>query len=153
MTLKKNALVTLSLIFVERPTSLQQWFINSSTTCNNSDRSSSSTRHCFLCPTGKSNPCFSLIRSMSNDCGVVSWGPCKGTTIADFFFNVADDSTFRTLTNRQDIAYCKSGFFSTIDESSGMKTFCGDKSFGAEFVAVGVAEDDTSKRCTTGRPR
>ena len=32
-----------------------------------------------------------------------------------------------------------------------MEAFCSDESFGAEFVAVGVAEDDTSEGSTAGR--
>jgi hypothetical protein len=48
----------------------------------------------------------------------------------------------------ENVANSESGFFTAIDEGTGVKTFGCNESFFAEFVAVRVAEDDTGEGCT-----
>jgi hypothetical protein len=54
------------------------------------------------------------------------------------------------LADREDIAYSEGCFFAAVNESTGVETFCGDEGFGTEFVAVGVAENDSSQGSTAG---
>jgi hypothetical protein len=85
---------------------------------------------------------------VSNDCRIISGSTSEGTSVPNLFFDVADDGTFRALTNGEDVPYYEGGFFAAVDESTGMEAFGGDESFFTELVAVGVTEDDACEGCT-----
>lgn len=87
---------------------------------------------------------------MTNDGGIVARGAGEGTTVADFLLNIADDSTFRALGNGEDIADGKGSLLAAVDEGTGVEALGGDESLLAEFVAVGVTENDAGKGSTTG---
>ena len=86
---------------------------------------------------------------MSDDSSIIPRSPSQCTPISYLFLDVAYDGTFRTLGYRENVADSKSGFFTAVDEGTGMKPFGCYESFLAEFVAVGVAEDDTGEGRTS----
>ena len=53
----------------------------------------------------------------------------------------------------ENVADCESGFFTAVDEGTGVKTFGCYECFFAELVAVGVAEDDTGEGRTASQER
>ena len=79
---------------------------------------------------------------MADDGGVVARGASEGAAVADLFLDVADDGAFGALGDGEDVADCEGGFFAAVDKGAGVEAFGGDEGFFAEFVAVGVAEDD-----------
>jgi hypothetical protein len=86
---------------------------------------------------------------VTDDGGIISRGTSECTTVTEFLLDVANDGTFRTCGDREDIADSKLGLLSCIDKGACVKALCGDKGFLSELVAVGVTEDDTSQRGTT----
>ena len=82
---------------------------------------------------------------MSNDSSIIPRSSRQRTPISYLFLNVTYDGTFWTLGYWENVADCESGFFTAVDEGTGVETFGRYECFFAEFVAVGVAEDDTSE--------
>jgi len=70
--------------------------------------------------------------------------------VTNFLFSIADNSTFRTLAYRENIANGKCGFLACIDKDTCMEIFSCDKGFFVEFaaLAVRVTENDTGKEST-----
>ena len=57
------------------------------------------------------------------------------------------------MTDGEDVADGESRFFTAVDKGAGVQAFGGDEGFLAEFVAVGVAEDDTGERSAAGESK
>ena len=53
------------------------------------------------------------------------------------------------MTEGEDISDSQIGLFASVDELAGVHAFIGDEGFCAEFVAVGITEDDFGERSTT----
>jgi hypothetical protein len=81
-----------------------------------------------------------------DNCSIVSRSSCEGAAIAYFLLYVANNGSFRTLRDRENIANSESGFFPRVDKSTSMQTLGRNKSLLAKLVAVRVTENDTSKR-------
>ena len=143
--------MALSPVFVECATSLEEWLVDPSTTRYNAHRRTCTTRDGLLRTRGESYPRLVVLWRVTDDSGVVPRGACEGTAVADLFLDVAHDRTFGALADREDVTDCKGGFFTAVDEGAGVEALRGDECLGAELVAVGVAEDDASKGCTTTR--
>jgi hypothetical protein len=148
--LKWYLLVTFSLVFVEGTTSLEQRLVNPSTTSNNTNSCTCRPRNSFLGTTRKPDSRLVVIR-VSNNGGVVPGSAGEGTSITDFLLDVADDGTFGALGDREDITNAEGGLFATVDKGAGVETLGSDESFFAEFVAVGITENDSGERSTTVR--
>lgn len=86
---------------------------------------------------------------MPDNRSVIARRARKGTAVADFFLDVADDGTFGELGDGDDVADGEGGFFAAVDEGAGVETFGCDEGFLAQFVAVRIAENDAGKGCTT----
>lgn len=86
---------------------------------------------------------------MTYDCRVITRSSCQGTTVPDFFFDVADDRTLGALSNGENVADGESRFFATVHKGAGVHAFGGDESLRAEFVAIWVTENDASEGGTT----
>jgi hypothetical protein len=87
---------------------------------------------------------------MTDDGSVISGSAGECATIADFLLYVADDGAFWALPDGEDVTDREGRFLAAVYEGAGVETFCGDKGFFAEFVAVWVAEDDSGEGCTAG---
>lgn len=88
---------------------------------------------------------------MSNNGGVVPGSAGEGTSVTDLLLDVADDGTFGALGDWEDITDAEGGLFATVDKGAGVETLGSDESFFAEFVAVGITENDSGERSTTVR--
>jgi len=129
--------------------SFEQRLVDTPATSNDTDSSTCAAGDSFLCARWKTNACFVLIGRVTNDGGIVSRGTCECTTITKFLLNVADNGTFRTCRDREDIADSKLGLLSCIYKGTRVKALCCDKGLLSELVTVGVTEDNTSKWGTT----
>jgi hypothetical protein len=88
---------------------------------------------------------------VSDNGGVVTRSACECTTVTRLFLDVADNGTFRESGDREDVADGEGGFSAAVDELASVLALGGDEGFGAELIAVGVAEDDAGKGSTTAR--
>jgi len=86
---------------------------------------------------------------MSDDGGIVARSTSECTTVTNFLLDVADNGTFRTYRDREDIANSELGLLPCIDESTCMEALRGNEGLLSELVTVGVAKNDTSKGCAT----
>ena len=130
---------------MERPASLKQRLIDPPTTSDNPNRRPGSARHRLLRPTRQTDPRLVIIRRMANHRCVVPARAGEGPAVANLLLDVADDGAFRALGDGEDVADGEGGFFTAVDEGAGVEAFGGDEGFFAEFVAVGVAEDDAGE--------
>jgi hypothetical protein len=129
--------------------SFEQRLVDTPTTSNNTDNSACTARDSFLCAGWKTDACFVLIGRVTNDGGIVSRGTRECTTVAKFLLNVADNGTFRTCRDREDIANSKLSLLSCIYKGTRVKALCCDKGLLSKLVTVGVTENDTGKWGTT----
>lgn len=128
-----------------RPSSLEQWLINPSTTGHNPNRRPRTARDRLLRTTGKTNTSLVIVRAVSNDGSVIARRACQGTAVADLLLDVADDGSFGALRDGQNIADGEGGFLAAVDEGTSVEAFGCDESFFAEFVPVGIAENYACK--------
>jgi hypothetical protein len=124
---KDNALVALCLELVIRSSSFQQWLVDSSTTSDNPNRSSSIARDRLLRTTRQSDTSLVLLGGMSDDGSIVPRRPSECSTITDLLLDIADDGSFGHIGEREDISDGESGFLSAIYKGSSVQTFCCDE--------------------------
>jgi hypothetical protein len=131
-----------------RSASLEQGLVNTPTTSNDTDSSACAAGDSFLCARWETNASLVLIGGVTDDGGIISRGTCECTAITKFLLDVANNGTFRTCGDRQDVANSELGLLSCIDKGARVKALCGDKGLLSELVAIGITENDTSKRGT-----
>ena len=129
--------------------SLEQRLVDTPATSNDTDSGACAAGDSFLCARWETNASLILIGRVTDDGSIISRGTCECTTVTNFLLDVANNSTFRTRGDREDIADSKLGLLSCIDKGACVKALCGDKGLLSELVAVGVTEYDSSKRGTT----
>jgi hypothetical protein len=133
------------------PASLEQRLVNTSTTSNDADSGARTARDGLLCAGWEPNAGLVLIGRVTDDGGIVARSTSECTTVTDFFLDVADNGTFRTYRDREDIANSELSLLPCIDKGARVEALSGNESLLSELVTVGVAENDTSKRGTTKR--
>lgn len=141
--------VTLSLVFVECTTGLEQRLVDTSTTSNNTDSCSARARDSLLGTAGQTDTSLILFRRVTDNSSVVAGCPCERTTITGLLLNVANDCTFRALGDGKNVSDSESSLLAAVDEGTSVQALSGNESLLAELVAVWVPEDDTGKRGTT----
>ena len=129
--------------------SFEQRLVNTPTASNDADSGACTARDGLLCARWETDACFVIIWRVADDGGIVPRGTCECTAVAKFLLNVANNGTFRTCRDREDIADRKLSFLSCIYKGTRVKALCCDKGLLSELVTVGVTEDDTSKWGTT----
>lgn len=131
------------------PASFEERLVDTSTTGNNANSCTSTPRDSLLRTTGQPYASLVVIRLVSNDGCVVSGCTCEGTTVANLLLNVADNGTFRALSDGENVPNSQSGLFAAVDKGASVEAFGCDESLFLEFVAVGVTENDSSEGSTT----
>jgi len=149
-TTSARPVVTLSLVFVERPTSLQQRLLDPSTTSNDSNGNPAASRNGLFRSRRETDTGFVVLR-VSDDGSIGSGCSGERTTVTDLLFDVADDGTFGTLGDGENVSDGEGRFFAAVHESTSVETLGCDECLFAEFVAVWVTENDSGEGCTTAR--
>lgn len=127
-------------------TGFEDWFLVSSSSGDDADHSSG------VSVDGLSNSGWEFdsglfsVFGLSDDSGEGSGSSGELTIISVVELHVADGSTFWHFIDGQDVADGDSGFGTTVDVLSGVKTLGGDVVFGLESVLVGVSELDFGQR-------
>ena len=85
--------VSLQSVLVESTTSLQQWFVNSTTTGNDTDDTSGVGRDDLLGTRWKSDSGLVLLWVVANDNDVVTRSSGNSTSVTWSLLNVGDDGT------------------------------------------------------------
>ncbi|QBM85411.1 hypothetical protein METSCH_A00280 [Metschnikowia aff. pulcherrima] len=88
--------VSLDLVLVESSTGLQQWLVNSTTTSDNTNDTSSIRRDNLLGTGWQLDSGLALVRVVSNDDDVVTGSSTQRTSVTNLLLNVGDNSTFGT---------------------------------------------------------
>jgi len=146
-TTSAGPVVPLSFVFVVRTSSLEEGLVDPPASRHNPNSCPCAARNGFLRPTRQTYAGLVLIRRVPNDGCVVPGRPCESATVADLLLDVADDGTFWELADGDDVADSEGCFFAAVDEGAGVEALGCDEGFLAEFVAVGVAEDDAGEGC------
>ena len=145
-------LVTLGLELVVRPAGLEQGLVDTATTRNDTDGSTAAARDGLLRAGGETDARLVLIGGVADDGRVVAGGTGERTAVAGLLLNVADDGTLGALSDGKDVADSEDGLLAAVDEGTGVETLGGDERLLAKLVPVGIAENDTGERSTTGVP-
>ena len=143
--------VSLDTVLVEGPSSLQDGFINSSTAGNNTDHPPCTTRDDFLCTRREFQPCLSLINIVTNDNDIVARCSAQSTAVTHFLLDIGNNGSFRHGTEWENITDCQVCPFTGIDELACVHSLVGDEGFGAELIAVRIAEGDFGKGSASAR--
>ena len=88
---------------------------------------------------------------MADNNNIVSGGTSQCAAVTNFFLNIRNNGAFRHSTEGENVSDCQICLFASIDELTGVHSFVGDESFGAELESVGITESNFGKRCTTTR--
>lgn len=129
--------------------SFQQGLIDSSSTSNDTNGSTSVTTNGLLSTAGQSQSGLVVFGGVSDDGGVVARGTGESTTVTCFLFDIADDGTFGELGDGEDVSDVQSGLLAAVNESTGVETFGGNEGFLTELVTVGITEDNSGEGSTT----
>lgn len=150
-TTSTGPVVTLGLVFVVCPASFEERLVDTSTTGDDANSCTSTPRDSLLRTTRQPYAGLVLIRLVSDNGCVVSGCTRESTTIADLLLNVADNGTFRALSDRENVPNSQSGLFAAVDKGASVEAFGRDEGLFLEFVAVGVTENDSGEGSTTAR--
>jgi len=150
-TTSTGPVVSLGLEFMESSAGLEQGLVNPSTTSDDTDGGTGTTGDGLFRTGWETDAGLVVFGRVSDDCSVGSGRPGERTTVANLLLNAANDRSFGELAHGQNISNIESSLLATVDEGTGVKTFCGNKGLLTEFVTVRIAEDDAGKRCATAR--
>lgn len=104
-------LVSLDSVFVESTAGLQDRLVGSATTSDQTNHSSAVAGDGLLRTRWKSNSANALLSILGNNNSIISRSSGHLATVADFRLDVADNSTLRDLTNRQDVSNGKRSYW------------------------------------------
>ena len=144
-----NPLVAFGPVLMERPASLEQRLVDTTTAGHNADGRTRAAGHGLLGARRETDAGLALLRRMTNDGRVVARSTRERTTVTNFLLHVANDGTLGKLSEREDVADGERGFLSAVDEGTSVQPLSRDESLAVELVAVWVPEDNTSERRTT----
>jgi hypothetical protein len=85
---------------------------------------------------------------MTDNRGIIARGTSECPTVANFLLDVADNGTFRTCRDGEDIANGELSLLPRIDKGACVKALCSDEGFLPELVAVRITKDNTSEGST-----
>jgi hypothetical protein len=134
---------------VESTTSLEHGLVDTSSSSNDTDGSTSVVLDRLLGSGRKTDTGATGVGIVSDNGSVVTGGTGEGTSVTSLLLNVADDGTFGELGEGENVSNGEGSLLSAEDESTGRESFSGDEGLGAHLVAVRVAEDDTGEGSTT----
>jgi len=83
---------------------------------------------------------------MTDDDSVITRSPSEDPTITDMVFDVADNSTLRDGSDREDIADHEIGLFAAIHELTGIHALGGDEELLLVLEPERVSEGDAGQR-------
>lgn len=141
--------VPLDLELVVSATCLEQGLVDTSTTGNNTDRSTRRRRNRLLGTRRQTNTRRLAVRVVTDDGGVVTRRTRKRATVTGLLFDVAHNRTFRQRREREHVGNVERRLLTAVHELAGGETLGSDKSLDTGAVLVGVAEGHLGKRSTT----
>ena len=148
-TLHVRPSTTLCLVLPVGVTGLKQRLLGTSTTGDDTNHGTAGRAEGLLGTRGQLHASLALIGVVADDGGVVAASTSKVSTVTGLLLNVADDGTFRHLTDGENVADGQSSTLAAVDELAGVETLRGDEEAADSAEAVGVTELDASERSTT----
>lgn len=139
---------TLGLDFVVGVTGLEQGLVDTTTTGDNTNNTTSVGAEDLLGTRGELDTGLALV-GVTNDNNVGARGAAKSTTVTDLLLDVAHDGTLGDGAKREDVADCESSVLTSVHELTSVETLVGNEGLSAVAVVVGVTEDDLGKGSTT----
>jgi hypothetical protein len=121
---------------------LQERFVCTATTGDNSNHTTHAGLDNLLGTRGELDTGLALVRVVANDSDVVARGATKSTTVTDLLLDVGDNGTLGAGSEREDVSNGQRGVLSSVDELASVHALVGDEGLGVKLEAVGVTEDD-----------
>ncbi|KAL8159875.1 hypothetical protein V2J09_001412 [Rumex salicifolius] len=137
---------------------LVKWLLGTSSTGNLTNHGTAPTWDNLLGPRWELDPviqaqpvnlkkspinCFTIeLKIVADYDSVISRSPSKDTTVTNMMLDIANNSSFRDRSQRQDISDHKIRLLTTVDELSGVHSLGGDEELLLVLVAEGMTEGD-----------
>ena len=130
---------------MEKNSCLHDGLLISTSTCNDSNCSSTVSWNSFSWTGWQSNSCSWTIFRVTNNSGICAGTSRVCTFVSDGRFDVADGCSFRNSVDWDDISNRYSSFPSTEKILSGIGTFSSQEIFSVMLVSVGVSKINFEK--------
>lgn len=141
--------VSLDLVLVEGSASLKQGLIDSSTTGNNTNDTSSGRGDNLLGSGRKLDSGLALIGVVADDNDVVTGSSANGTSVTGVLLNVGENGTLGHRAKGQNVSDVQGSLLTGVDELAGVDTLVSDEGLDSLLVLVGVSEDDLGEGSST----
>ena len=141
--------VALDAVLVVGTTGLEHRLVNTTTTGNNTDGSTSIARHGLLGTRRKTDTRGHTVSIVANNSGVVTRGTGERTTVTDLLLDVAHNGTLRQRSERQNVTNVEHGLLTAVHKLTSVHTLSSNERLGAQLVAVRVTESNAGERSTT----
>jgi hypothetical protein len=128
---------------------LEQGFVGSATTSDDTNHASGVAANDLLGARRELDSGLALIGVVANDGDVVTRGAAQSTTVTDLLLDVGDDGTFGHRRQGKDVADGQGSVLAGVDELAGVHALAGDEGLGLLLELVRGAEDDLGERSTT----
>merc|ERR1719393_174877 len=121
--------VPLHFVFVVGTTSLQDGFVNTSSTGDQTDHGAIGGGDDLLGAGGQLDPGPVGVGVVGDHGGVVAAGPGELPTVSGLLLEVADDGSLGHVANGHHVADGDLGLLTTVHKLSSVHTFCSNKKF------------------------
>jgi len=141
--------VSLDLVLVVGTASLQEGFIDTTTTGDNTNGGSASGVKDFLGTGWQLDSGLASIWVVGDDDGRVTGSFCELTTVTNLHFDRTTGSTFWHISDWEHIANVEGSLVTAVDRLSSGGTFGSDEGLGVLTVFVWVLECNSDEWCTS----
>jgi hypothetical protein len=142
-------IVTLNSILVVCISSLEEWFIGTSTSCYNTNLSTAYRGYSLLTSRRKTKTGGSLFFVVGNNHSETSGPTSKGSTVSRSSLNIAHNGSFWHRGQRKTVSNGKSCLLSAVNELSSVHTLGSNHEFIVTFETVSVHELNLADWCST----
>lgn len=129
--------------------SLQERFVGSATTSNDTDHTTGIAADHLLGTGGELDTGLALIRVVADDGDVVTGGTSESTTVTNLLLYVGDNGTLRHGAEGKDVSDGESSGLSGVDKLTSVHALVGDEGLGLELELVGRSEGDLGEGSTS----
>jgi len=132
-----------------RSVGLQEWFIGSLSTGNDSNHSSAWSDNGLSGSWWKSDSGLSAVIGVTNDDWWSTWGSGERSSVSELTFAVWDDGTLWHLVDWKNISNGEGCFAAGIDELACVHSFDSDEILNSLLVSVCISERNLCEWCTS----
>jgi len=125
---------------------LEERFVGSSTTSNNTDHTTRAALDDLLCAGWELDTGLALVRVVANDGNVVARCASKGSTVSRLLLDIRDNGSFGDGGEGENVSDSKGCVLAGVDELTSVHALVCDEGLGVKSELVRVSEGDSRER-------